>query len=267
MGRIIGIIAIKGGVGKTSCAANLGAAFASFNKKVLVVDANFSAPNLAFHFGFVNAKKTIHDVLTNKADMGEALYQYTENLHILPGSLMTDKVNPFKLREKLSKVKNQYDIILVDSSPNLNDEMLATMVAADDLLVVTSPDYPTLSCTMHAVKVAKERKTPIKGLLLNMVRNKSFELSIEDIEEATGVPVIGCIPNDVKVPESIAYTSPATEYSPMSDVAQEFKHIAAAVLGQEYKDTRLLSALKRMFLGGPRKDQVNRDLLRQGQLW
>ena len=65
-GKIIGIISLKGGVGKTSSVANLGAVLASeFNKKVLVVDANFSAPNLGLHLGLVEPKVTIHDVLLN----------------------------------------------------------------------------------------------------------------------------------------------------------------------------------------------------------
>jgi len=63
-GKIIGVISLKGGVGKTTTVANLGASLAKdFNKKVLVVDANFSAPNLGLHLGLVDPKTTIHDVL------------------------------------------------------------------------------------------------------------------------------------------------------------------------------------------------------------
>ena len=267
MGNIIGILSIKGGVGKTSCTSNLGAAFASFNKRVLVVDANFSAPNLGFHFGLSDPRITIHDVLTNRTHIQDAIHEYNHNLHVLPGSLLNDKVNPFKLREKLNKLRNHYDIILIDSSPNLNNEILATMLASDELFVVTSPDYPALSCTMHAVKVAKQRKTPIVGLIINLVRNKSFELSIEDIEEATGIPVVGFLPNDIKIPESIAYTTPAVEYSPTSNVSIEFKKLASAIINEEYQDPRFLHRLKRIFNRELRKDHLNRDLLRQGKLW
>ena len=60
--KVIGIISLKGGVGKTSSVANLGAALTEFGKKVLVVDANFSAPNLGLHLGLTNPEIKLHDV-------------------------------------------------------------------------------------------------------------------------------------------------------------------------------------------------------------
>ncbi|MCH8872918.1 AAA family ATPase, partial [candidate division KSB1 bacterium] len=56
--KTIGILSIKGGVGKTSTVAALGAAIAGFDKKVLLIDGNFSAPNLGLHLGIVNPKVT-----------------------------------------------------------------------------------------------------------------------------------------------------------------------------------------------------------------
>lgn len=268
MGKVIGIISIKGGVGKTSCTANLGAALAGeFNQKVLVVDANFTAPNLAFHLGLADPDVTLHDVLSNKVQPHKAIFAYEKNLHILPGSLLRYRVNPFKLREKIYKLRSDYDIILLDSSPNLNDELLATMLAADELLVITSPDFPTLSCTMHAIKIAKEKKTPIVGLILNRVHNRSFELSLEEIEKTTGVPVIGFIPEDINVLESLAATSPATLYSPSSPSSVEFKKIAAALVHQDYADPRFFARLKKWFSSIPQKQEINRDLLREGKLY
>ena len=63
MGKVIGIVSLKGGVGKTSVVTALGAAISEFNKKVLLVDANFSAPNLGLHLNIINPEVTIHDVL------------------------------------------------------------------------------------------------------------------------------------------------------------------------------------------------------------
>ncbi|GAG95692.1 unnamed protein product [marine sediment metagenome] len=67
MGKAIGILSLKGGVGKTSVVAALGDAFADFGKKVLLIDANFSAPNLGLHFNIVDPEKTIHDLLDRTA--------------------------------------------------------------------------------------------------------------------------------------------------------------------------------------------------------
>ena len=244
-GKIIGVISLKGGVGKTSSVANLGAILASeFNKKVLVVDANFSAPNLALHLGLVNPKVTIHDVLLDKAKVYEAIHQHPAGFHFIPADYLHKKINPYTLKKKISCLKDYYDFIFIDSSPNLNEEMLATMLASDELLVVTNPDYPTLSTTLKAIRVAKQKRTPITGLILNKVRHKKFELSMRDIEDAAQVPVLGILPEDARVPESIAYTNPVSLYKPYSDSAIEFKKLAAYLIGEKYNPPRLWSRLK-----------------------
>ena len=109
----------------------------------------------------------------------------------------------------------------------------------------------------------ERRKIPIVGLVLNRVRNKSFELSLDEIEEASGVPVIGILPEDINVPESIAFTTPAAAHRPMSNVSIEIKKLAAAIVNQNYHDPRVLPRLKRLFTKEPNKAEVNRDLLRK----
>ncbi len=252
-GKILGIISIKGGVGKTTAVSNLGAVLAKrFNKKVLLVDGNITAPNLGLHLGILNSKHTLHDVLYNQVPIWNAIQKSEHGFDVLIGSLVPKKdqkgrVNPYKLHNRLSQIKKDYDLILIDSSPNINDEMLSTMIAADELLVITSPDYPTLSCTMHAVKVAKERKTPIAGLVLNKVRHKKFEISADEIESSTGVPVLSVIGDDVKVLESLSKTTPASICSPNKDFTIEYSLLASKLTGDDYEDPRLLSKIKRVF--------------------
>lgn len=267
MGKILGIISIKGGVGKTTLTSNLGAALAEFGKKILIVDANITAPNLGYHVGLSKPKTTLHHVLSEEADIGEAVYEYSENLHMIPGSAIGRPVNPLRLKAKIQKLRDYYDFILLDSSPNLNEEMLGTMLASDELLVVTSTDYPTLAMTLHAVKVARERKTPITGLIMNRVRGKNFELSIEDVEKAAKVPVIGYVPEDLSVPRALAEVSPAVVMYGNSDASVEVKKIAASIMGEKYKDTRVKSKIKKMFTREVRKDELNQALLAEGKLY
>ncbi|MBU2612418.1 MAG: MinD/ParA family protein, partial [Nanoarchaeota archaeon] len=159
MGKVIGILSLKGGVGKTTSVVSLGAALASFGKKVLLVDANFSAPNLGIHLNLIEPQKTIHHVLSGDAEIEEAVYDF-ENLHVIPASVYPKKqFDPLKLKEKLKKIKNKYDFILIDSSPSLNNETLATIISADELFVVSTPDYSTLTMTLKAIAVAKKRGT------------------------------------------------------------------------------------------------------------
>ncbi len=262
MGRTIGVIAIKGGVGKTTVVANLGAVLAhEFNQRVLILDANFSAANLGLHFGIVNPEITLHDVLAEKHDIKKAVISHGR-MDIIAGSLVPKKVDPLKLRSKLNQLKKEYDFILIDSSPALNEEILATMVAADELMVVTTPDYPTLSCTMHAVKVAKRRGTPITGIIVNKKRNQLFELTTEEIEEATETPVIAVVRDDVRVLEALAATTPATIYGNVTDVVVEYRKLGAALLGETYRDPRFLNRMRdALFKTDTAKHEVNRAVL------
>ena len=261
-GKIIGVISIKGGVGKTTTVSNLGALLATeFGKKVLIVDANFSAPNLALHMGFINPEITLSDVMLDKVDIKDAIYEHDIGFHMLPTALLHRKVNPFKLRSKLSKLRDYYDVILIDSSPTLNEEMLSTIVASDKLLAITSPDLPTLSCTMHAVKVAKRKKTPISGVIINKVRNKRFELTTDEIQDSTGVPVIAILPDDVKIVEALANSTPAAVFSPRRNFAVEYKKLAASIIGEEYNDRRIMSRIKEFLAPNNSTPVVNRSKL------
>lgn len=258
MGKVIGVIALKGGVGKTSCTANLGASLAMhYGKKVLIVDTNFNAANLGFHVGLFEPETTIHDVLLNKADIKDAIYEYHPNLHIIPAALTPLLIrNPYKLKQKIASLKNHYDVILLDSSPSLNNEILSTMAASDELYVVTSPDYPTLSTTLRAVSIAKKKNIPIKGLILNKVRGKKFELTTSEIENTAEVPVIGVIPDDLKMLEALAFTKSVYEHAPHTNAAIELNKIAGSLIGETYTDPRFF---KRLFAGFKRQTSKNMD--------
>jgi septum site-determining protein MinD len=259
----IGIISIKGGVGKTSCAVNLAAALSyEFEKKVLALDANYSAPNLGIHLGITNPGITLNEVIRKNLHISHAVNKYTENLHVVPCSIIGRKVNPFELREKIRAVKDDYDSIVIDSSPSLNHEMISTIAAADRLFVVTTPDYPTLSCTLHAIKAATRKRTRISGIILNKVRNKRFELSLEDIEHACNVPVVAIIPEDVAMLESLAMTKPVVLHKPKSGASISYKKLAAAIADMDYDDPRFMMKLKNIFRSSVGKDELNRIGLR-----
>ena len=263
MGKTIGIIAIKGGVGKTTSVANLASALANFDKKVLVVDANFSAPNSGIHFGVLDPKITIHDVMLRRAKLSQAIIKTEHGFDLVAGKLnFNGKIDYTKLKQELATAKKDYDYVLIDSSPNLNNEMLATIMASDALFVVTTPDYPTLSCTLHAVKMAKQKKTPIAGLILNRVYNKNFELSVNDIEEAAECPVVAVIPHDVHFLEALSKTTPSHALAPNKAANVEYAKLAAAISGEAYSDPRFFASLKNIFGKSQPKQDLNRALIK-----
>ncbi|MFC1710571.1 AAA family ATPase [Nanoarchaeota archaeon] len=257
MGKTIGVLSLKGGVGKTSVVAALGAAISSFDKKVLLIDGNFSAPNLGLHLNIVDPEITIHHVFKNKAHPRDAVYKCGD-FDVVPAEVFNrSNINPLKLRDKIKFLKKKYDIILIDSSPALNEETLAVMLASDEILIVTTPDHSTMSTTLKAVKMAKERGVPIIGLVLNKVHNKDFELSIHNVEDTIDVPVMAVIPHDINVLKALSQFIPSTEHKPKSKASIEYKKLGAALIGQKYNPFKIRALFGKIT---PKRHEINREI-------
>lgn len=261
MGKTIGVISLKGGVGKTSVVAALGAALADFDKKVLLIDGNLSSPCLGLHLNIIDPEKTLHHVLNRTANASEAIYQY-ENFDVMPSSTFERiETNPLKLKDKIKGLKKKYDFILIDSSPTLDLETLAVILASDEIFVVTTPDHPTLNSTLKAIRLAKQRGTPISGLVLNKVHKKDFELTLENIEDIAGVPVMAVIPYDTNVLRALSELIPSTHHKPHSEGSTEYKKLAATLAGKKYRQTSIKDLFRKLI---PRKQEINRELFYKG---
>ncbi|HKL24157.1 MAG TPA: AAA family ATPase [Candidatus Nanoarchaeia archaeon] len=260
MGKIIGVISLKGGVGKTSIVSSLGYSLSKKGKKILLVDGNFSAPNLGIHLNVLESKKTLHEILRGEVTSSEAVIEM-EDFDFLPANLFNRyKYSPLKLKDKLKYLKKKYDIILLDSSPSLNEETLAVMNASDELLVVSTPDRPTLSTTIKSVKIAKQKGTQINGLILNKVYNKKFENSLEDSEKTLDIPVMAVIPNDINFPKSVSKFKPITKTNPKSEASQELDKLASTLIGEKYK-TWKYPKIRNLFRSlKPKKQDINRTI-------
>src|SRR3989338_795504 len=233
--KIIGFISIKGGVGKTTTVANLGFILANdFKKKVLVVDGNFSGPNLALHFGFTKPNYTLHDALAGKINLQKAIYEHSSGLHILPASLFAHSVDCSKFHQN---------------------------IASDELFVLTTPDYVTLASTMHAIKVARQKRTYISGIIINKLRSKKFELNLDSIQDATKVPVVSVLFDDETVMRALAKGKPVSHLFGKNGVAVEYRKLAAALIGERYIDKRLLTRFKGMFNKRLSQDEINRAIV------
>ena len=256
MAKTIGIMSLKGGVGKTSVVSSLGDALSTFGKKVLLVDANFSAPNLGLHWNIIDPQITLHHVLSRKANIKDAIHSM-DGLDIIPSSIFTDmQINPFILKDKLNQVKRKYDFILIDSAPAVNDDVLSVILASNSLIFIATPDYPTLSNTLKSINLAKERGAVIDGLILNKVHGRDFEIPIVDIEKTIEAPILAVIPYDVKVLESLSKFIPFTSHKPKADGSVEFKKLAGVLSGKKYKTF----SLKNIFRLTPKPQDVNREL-------
>ncbi len=261
MGEVIGFIALKGGVGKTTLTVSLATDLANaHDKKVLLIDANYSAPNLGLHMDIVQPEKTIHDVLLGKTRLESAIHRRF-GVDVIPGNpALGMMMNPLKLRDKLERVKTLYDFILLDSSPSLNEEMLSTMLASDHLFVVTTPDMPTLSNSLQAAQLAKQRGKPIRGIIINKIRDPQYELALHQIEHTLGIPVVACIPDDASQVRALFSRIPLPLYSKRSKFSREVHRLACALTGKPEKVSFYKKLLPRIF----KKEEVNRQMLKEG---
>ena len=256
MGKSIGVLSLKGGVGKTSSVIALGDSIANLGKKVLLIDGNLTMPNLGLHLNSFYSPITLHHVLARKNNPKDAIYK-TGSFDFIPASIFNNlQTNPLELKDKIKTLKRKYDAILLDSSPALNEETLGVMLASDEIIVLTTPDVPSLGSTVKAVKIARQRGLPIVGIVITKSNGKDFDLSLKEIEETLDVPVLAVIPYDINMQKSVSEFMPLTSYKPSSKASREYKKLAATLVGERLKDFNLRNFLKIP----PKKDEINREL-------
>jgi len=239
MKRIIGIISGKGGVGKTTLAINLSAAFHEFQVENVLVDANLSNANLSLQLGMQYTPITLQDVLNGEINVFHAIRIHPTGLRVIPTSISLNKLNADISR--LSSVLAQLNsTVIVDFPPGINDEFKEILKACDEALVITNPEIPAVTDALKAIRIAHKLKKPIIGIALNRVRNEPFELSVREVEHLCEIPVIGVIPEDKKVREANSESLPVVFRNPYSKSAIAFKKLASAILGKAWEPPRFL---------------------------
>ncbi|MEK6894710.1 MAG: MinD/ParA family protein [Nanoarchaeota archaeon] len=258
MTKTLGFISLKGGVGKTTMSAAVATHLANaYHKRVLLVDANFSAPNLGLHMDIVSPQKTIHDVLAGDPISSAIHLQY--GVDVIPGNFLDNKdLNPMLLKDRIGHIKKDYDFVILDSSPSLNDEMLATIIASDHIFAVSTPDYPTLSCTIRAAQLAKSRHRPIAGIIVNQSHGH-YDINSEEIQESTGIPVVAKIKYDEIQHMALAERVPAPLFAGRTAFTSEIDKFCRALLGLPEKSSWFAS----LFSKDAKLEKVNRALMAQ----
>jgi len=259
MTNILAFVSIKGGVGKTTLALETASSLVNdFGKKVLLVDANFSAPNLGLYLDLTN-EITLHDALSGTL-LHNAIYE-SHGIDVVPASMYYhDEVDPFKLKKILNKFKNRYDFIILDSSPNY-EELKPVIAAADKIFLVTSPDNVTLTTTMKAAKIAREQKTPIEGIIINKIRSPKYEFNLNEIETISEIPVMARIRDHKKMAQALKNKTPITILDSANTISREIKRFASAICGSPEKEGFFQKILP--FKEIIPKEKVNRQFLRE----
>ena len=249
MVRIIGIVSGKGGVGKTTVSLNLGAILAKHHKKnVTLVDCNVTTSHLSLYLGMYYCPVTLNKVLRGENYIEDSIHEHFSGMKIIPASLSLsdlEGIDMTELRNNLKGIFNRNDIILLDSSPGLGREAMATIKASDELLYITNPYVPFVMDVIRCQEVAKEIGVKELGIVLNMVHKKKHEMTKHEIEELTKLPVISTIPFDTNVHKSLALKMPIALYKPNTAASKEMFKLASFLVGEKYIQESFLSRLLR----------------------
>ena len=250
MGRTIAVVNQKGGVGKTTTAVNLTAALTELGLKVLLCDFDPQA-NATSGLGVDKrkAKYSVYDVVINSVPAERAIVQ-TKFGDVLPSSadlagaaveLITSQYREHQLKESLTPIKGNYDVILIDCPPSLEMLTLNGLAAADSILVPVQCEYYALeglSDLMTTLRIVKKRVNPsldIFAVLLTMFdgrTNFSTQVAQEVRRHFPGKVLTTVIPRNVRLSEAPSHGLPVTAYDRSSKGAVAYRAIAQEIKGK-----------------------------------
>ena len=239
--RVIVITSGKGGVGKTTTTANIGASLAEKGHKVLLIDTDIGLRNLDVVMGLENRiVYDLIDVIEERCRISQALIKDKRcpNLVLLPAAQIRDKndVNADQMKELISSLKDSFDYILIDCPAGIEQGFKNAIAAANEAIVVTTPE---VSATRDADRIIglleaagiKNPRLVINRLRIDMVKDKNM-LGVEDILDILAVKLLGVVPDDENVVISTNKGEPLV-YKGDSLAAKAFKNIASRIEGVE----------------------------------
>ncbi|MDH3326593.1 MAG: septum site-determining protein MinD [Gammaproteobacteria bacterium] len=216
MAKVIVVTSGKGGVGKTTTSASFATGLAMKGNKTVVIDFDVGLRNLDLIMGC--ERRVVYDfvnVLNNESTLKQALIKdkHCDNLFVLPASQTRDKdaLTEEGVERILNELKKDFDYIVCDSPAGIEKGALMALYFADEALIVTNPEVSSVrdSDRILGILAAKSKRAlngdePIKEhLVITRYSPKRVELgemlSIDDVKDLLGIPLIGVIPESESV--------------------------------------------------------------------
>ncbi len=253
MGRAIVITSGKGGVGKTTTTANLGAALAQLGKSVVLVDADIGLRNLDVVMGLEN-RIVYHvvDVVNNKCSLQKALIKdrRMENLWLLPASQTDDKdaVTPEDMKNIVFELKTTHDFVLIDCPAGIEQGFKNAIAGADEAIVVATPEVSSIRDADRVVGLLAAADVParlvVNRISANLVKRGDM-LSQTDVIEILALDLLGAIPLDDQVIATTNKGVPAV-LEGKSVAAKMFTQIAMKLAGMEVQEREAVGFFTRI---------------------
>lgn len=239
-GKAIVVTSGKGGVGKTTTSANIGAALALKGKRVLVIDADIGLRNLDVILGLENR------IVFNLVDVAKGLCKpqqaiikskRSNNLYLLPASQTDDKdvIGQKEMAEVINRYKQEFHYILIDSPAGIEQGFKNACAGADEALLVTTPEVSAIRDADRVIGLLTaqgiEAKVVINRVDRDMVKRGDM-LSPDDVIEILGIEQIGLVFRDDDIVVSANNGEPVV-YTAKSKAGEAFMNIAERLTGAD----------------------------------
>ena len=264
--EVISVANQKGGVGKTTTTFSLGVALAKQGKKVLLIDADPQG-DLTTYMGWHNVdnipltlstimEQTIRDESHNFDDV---ILHHKEGLDMIPSnlelssleiSLINAMSREYTLKNSISRLKKNYDYILIDCMPSLGMITINALAASDKVIIPVQSEFLATKGMGHLLEtILKIRKNinpnlKVGGILLTLVneRTKLAKNIREELKETYGV-VFNVfdtqIPRTIKVAESSSKGESIFKYDKNNKVALAYNNFAKEVINNGEKERNI----------------------------
>ena len=262
MSEIYVITSGKGGVGKTTTTANLGAGLAAHDKKVVLVDADIGLRNLDVVMGLENRiVYDIVDVIDGNCRLKQALIKdkrFNNNLCLLPAAQTKDKsaINPDQMKNLCDMLREEFDYVIIDCPAGIEQGFKNAIAGADKAIVVTTPEVSAVRDADRIIGLLEAAEINNPLLILNRIRpdmvRRGDMMALEDVTDILAIDVLGVVPDDENIVISTNKGEPCV-INMDSRAGQAFRNISRRIMGETVPlmdlndDSGVMTKLKKLF--------------------
>jgi len=266
--RTITVTSGKGGVGKTSLVANLAVCFAKAGRRVIILDADLGLANIDVVFG-IRPRHNLTDVINGSLNLEQILMPGPHGIQIIAGGSGISELAHLKpdaaqrLFDQMKFLEDKADYLLIDTGAGINQNVISFCLAADQIIVITTPEPTALADAYGIIKIiSQNRSEAVVSVIVNRVENEQEALFIQDRLESVAkeflkfsIRKMGFIPQDRNMYLAVRQQTPLLLFSPMSPAAISIRELVAKVFNENLPETQdkgitgFLSRLAQLFGG------------------
>ena len=238
MGELIAIASGKGGTGKTSVTARIATALAAADRRVLCIDCDVGLRNLDISLGLAGCSSlSFLEVCQGAYSLEQAtVHPQFPRLHFLTAPMNTpvSAIDTAAFGEMIRTARVYYDYILLDAPAGVDAGFRLATTFADRILLVTGPSPAAIRDAGRTGEVLELMGKENVRLIVNRINKKiasAMDLTVDDVMDDAGLPLLGVIPEDMNVTLAATFGSPLLKFRPRGTAAKACKRIANRIQG------------------------------------